>query len=87
MPSLSPWRPQLIYACVRKVPEKLLLQLRSVYVRLLRSKKGVASLRFFLHLGQILHIHVHIARLVALERLVHRLWLLGLEGVEVASTC
>ena len=56
-------------------------------MRLLRSKKGVASLRFFLHLGQILHIHVQIARLVVLERLVHRLWLLGLEGVEVASTC
>ena len=46
----------------------------------------VAPAALVLHLGQVLHVHVHIARLVALERLVHRLWLLGLEGVEIARS-
>ena len=45
----------------------------------------IASAALVLHLGQVLHVHVHIAWLVGLERLVHRLWLLGLEGVEVAG--
>ena len=44
----------------------------------------VAPLRFVLHLGQVLHINVHIAWLVALEGLVSERRLLGLEGIEVA---
>ena len=45
----------------------------------------IAPAVLVLHLGQVLHIHVHIAWLVALEGLVDHSRLLGLEGIEVAS--
>ena len=48
------------------------------------SHEQVAPAALVLHLGQILHIHVHIAWLVALEGLVGYRRLLGFEGVEVA---
>ena len=46
----------------------------------------VAPLRFVLHLGQVLHVHVHVAWLVAFEGLVRYRRFPGLEGVEVARS-
>jgi hypothetical protein len=45
--------------------------------------KQVAAFGLVLHLGQILHIHVQVARLVELESPVRLAGRLGLEGVQV----
>ena len=50
----------------------------------INGHEQIAPAALVLHLGQVLHIHVHIARLVALEGLVCYRRLLGFEGVEVA---
>ena len=50
------------------------------------SHEQVAPAALVLHLGQVLHVHVHIAWLVALEGLVGYRRRLGLEGVEVARS-
>lgn len=46
----------------------------------------IAPAALILHLGQVLHIHVKVARLIALEGLVGYRRRLGLEGVEVARS-
>ena len=51
--------------------------------RPVNGHKQVAPFRFVLHLREVFHVHVQVARLVALERFVGGLKLLRLKGVEV----
>ena len=46
--------------------------------------KQIAPFRLILHLRQILHIHVQIARLIAFKSLVGLHWLVRFQGIEIA---
>ena len=51
----------------------------------INGPEQIAPLALVLHLRQLLHVHVHKAWLVALERLVGLLWRCRFQDIEVAN--